>query len=293
MSVAVYDAVLGANSLRQVVSSQYSANGRVIVGRASGGVDPAALYGGQAGPAASFDSADVAGALGFAGVATGLILSSSTITIPFNERANGGTFAGALSHSVISATDGLLIPTQIAASQDSEAVIASLALLFISSNGLVDPITINVNQSLAAQAFNSQFAMGPVYFGGSQVPEAVGWRVNPGIQVEGVSYNGGIYPTALHITGRNPTIEILFEDFASAATFTGQYQAMTSAAVYGRLRTDGGTFAADASLVHLKFSFAAGITNMDTLGGSGLNNGQVSVMLYGKALTFASNSSIP
>lgn len=294
----VYDAILGSgNNLRQVRSSQYSPNGTIILGSASGAIDPSELYGGAANPTVLFETADVAGALGLMSVTAGLHVSSGTITIPYQKRANGAAFAGTLSHMTISGTDALIIPVQISGRQDNEAVILTVQVIFYSSTGLANPVTFNTGATLASQAFNAQYDFGPVYAdlggGSSQIAEAVGWTVNTGIVVGTQRANGGIYPSKLFIQQRNPTIEILFEDFDDAAAFGTVYDALTSCAVYGRQRTDGGTHTADASGAHLKFSFAAGITDIRSLGGSDRNNGQASIMLTGKALTAATTSTIP
>lgn len=298
MAETVYDAVLGAgNALKQVRSSQYSANGNIILGSASGAIDPSALYGGAADPTCLFETADVAGALALMSVTAGLHVSSGTITIPYNKRANGGAFAAGSSHMTISSANGLIIPVQITASQDNEAVILTVQAIFYSTTGLAVPVTFNTGAALASQSFNAQYDFGPVYVdlggGSAQIAEATGWTVNTGIVVTPRRFDGGIYPSKVFITQRNPTIEITFEDFDDAAAFGVVYDALTSCAVYGRKRTDGGTHVADATEEHLKFSFGAGISDIRTLGGSERTNGQASIMLTGKTLTASSVSAIP
>ena len=298
MAETVYDAIIGSgNNLRQVVSSQYSPNGNIILGSASGAIDPSALYGGPANPTVLFETADVAGALGLMSVTAGLHVSSGTITIPYNKRVNGAAFAGSTSHMTISGTNALIIPVQISGSQDNPAVILTVQVIFYSSTGLANPVTFNTGASLAAQAFNAQYDFGPVYAdlgsGSAQVAEATGWTVNTGMVVVPRRYNGGVYPSKVFIAQRNPTIEITFEDFDDAAAFGTVYDALTSCAVYARKRTDGGTHVADATEEHCKFSFGAGIADIKTLGGSERTNGQASIMLTGKALTAATTSAIP
>ena len=298
MAETVYDAVLGSgNALKQVRSSQYSPNGNIILGSASGAIDPSHLYGGPANPTVLFETGDVAGALGLMSVSTGLHVSSGTITIPYNKRANGGAFAGTSSHMTISGANALIIPVQISGSQDNEAVILTVQVIFYSTTGLANPVTFNTGASLAAQSFNVMYDFGPVYAdlgsGSAQIAEATGWTVNTGLVVVPRRYNGGVYPSKLFIVQRNPTIEITFEDFDDAAAFGTVYDALTSCAVYGRKRADGGTHVADATEEHVKLSFATGISDIRTLGGSDRTNGQASIMLTGKALTAAVTSAIP
>lgn len=291
MSDVVYDAVLGALTLKQVTRTAYSLNGTPIAGMASGAADPSEYFGGRADPSCTFESADVAGVLGGVSVTAGLAIASGTITIPWNKRSNGGTFAGSGSHVALSGANGLLIPTRFSANQDDEAAMAELQLFFRSTDGATEPVAEATSQTLAAQSFNAQYALGPGSINGTAVPELVGVSINPGITVEPQAVNGGIYPTALFITMRRPTIDFIFEDLDALATYSAQFTAMTAAIAYFRKRS-GASFVADATEEHIKFSFADGIITTETVSGSGVNRAQATLRCYGETLTASAASAI-
>lgn len=289
----VYDAVLGSgNALKQVESSQFSGGAQAIAGIASGAPNPSDYFIGDASPMAGFITTDVAGAMAFISASAGLHVSAGTITIPWNQRANGGTFTSGSAHARINGTHALIVPVSVSASQ-GENVRLAIDVHFYSSDGTTAPVTISVNQALASQSFNVLHAFGPVYFGGSLVAECVGWSVNFGISVEKSSHDGSIYPQRVYITDRRPTIDFVFEDFDSVNTFGVMYGVMTSAAVYGRKRSAGGVFVADGTAEHLKFSFADGVTTTEQLSADGTNRGRGALRLHGEALTASVVSAIP
>lgn len=291
MAETVYDAVLGALTLKQVMRSSYSLNGNPIAGTASGAPDVSEYFGGPSDPQATFESADIAGILAGLSVTAGLHVLTGTITIPYNKRANGGTFAGATANAQLNATNALIIPTAFRCNQDDEAAIAELMVYFRSTDGVTVPVTISVGQTLAAQSFNAQYGMGAGSINGAAIPELVGISVNTGITIDPQRTNGGIYPSALFIKDRRPSIDFTFEDLDALATYSAQFTVMTAAVAYFRKRA-GVSYAADGSLVHIKFSFADGITTTETIQAAGTNRASATLRCYGETLTATPTSAI-
>lgn len=302
MSSVVYDAILGGVNLRQVTQSSYNGNTSIIDGTLSGELDPSELYGGDAQPMASLTSGDLAGVLAGISITAGLAVAAGSIVIPFNERVQGGTFQSGSNHATISSANGLIVPTSFSAGQGDAAALAAIDVHFrkgaITEDPRTAPCAINANQALAAQAFVGQYAMGPVTanLGSegslSQVSGISRVAVNPGIEVIKEAFDGHIYPTRLHISRRRPTIDLTFVDKAHASRFGSTYQALVALSVFFRKRADGGTFAADGGANHVKFSFGAGITGMQTVSASGANTGEVTVRIHGKALSAATGQAI-
>lgn len=295
MAQMVYDAFLGAgNNLRQITNVAYNPGAEIVRARQSGAVDPSEHYLRGADPRAQLTTMDLSGLLSFASVIAGTgLLSGDTILLPFQKEDNGGTFLGTLSHDVLTATEGFVYPTQISAAQDDDGATAQCEVVFLSTDGFVDPVTLNANQTLTASAFNAQFGFGPAYFGGSLVPECVGWTVDCGIQISVKRYQGAVYPTRVYLTQRNPTIQLVFESFSDAAAFITAAAAMVSAAVYARRFVDGQSYDADANPTHIKLAFATGIANLDSLSVGANAQGQATVMLNGEGLTQSTASMIP
>lgn len=293
MADGVYDAVLGALTLKQVSNTTYSEGKTVIAATKSGDVDPAQYYANRAEPKATFESTDIAGVLGGISVTAGLSISSGTITIPYRKRAQGATFAGSSAHVALSGTNGLLIPTSFSSSQDQEASTVSLELWFRSTDGATDPVTSATGASLASQSFNVSYDHGPVLVNASEVAEVTGFTVNPGIEVRAKRYQGLPFPTALYIVQRRPTIDLEFEDFDDAEAFVGTVTAMSSCACYMRKLADGSSHVAEATAEHVKFSFTDGIVTLETLSASGTEDGTATVRLYGDTLAASATNAIP
>lgn len=295
MSDSTYDLFLGSgNNIRQVLRTNYGPNSAVIPAHMSGATAPTNIYGGPAEQTLSFDTADLLGLLTAISVSTGLLLSADVITIPYNRRANGGTFAAGASHFALSATDGYAYLTAIAAAQDNPAVIASGEFLPFSTTGLLDPIAANKNTTLTAAAFVSQYDFGPVYFNSVQVPQAVGWSFSPGFVVRSRRFDGANFPTAHYLVRANPSITIVFEELDDIAdVFSGLFATITTADVYARKRTDGGIHVVDATAEHVKLSLAGGISAVETLDVSEQGSAQVGVRLWGKTASHSTASAIP
>lgn len=290
----VYDAILDSSTLKQVRRSSFRPQAQVLTGRLSGGVDPSAKFLKQAEPRGTFDCEDLAGVLTAISVSSGLYISSGTITIPWNRRANGGTFAGGSNNAIISGTKGMAIIQQISASQGDDGAVATVELAYMSSDGLTAPCSTSVNQALSSQSYNAWFAMGPVYVDSSQLTQVKSVRVDPGIQLTTKMFDGSIYPTISFIQARNPAIEVEFENFDALNSQAIIVAAMTSCAAYFRKRAVGaGAFVSDATTGHVKLSLGTGIKVLQTAEGSGQENGTATLRFEGLALSSSTSSAIP
>lgn len=289
---AVYDAVVGSTTIRQITNTRFSSGLEQSIGRYSGGLDPQAIYVMKSEPTVSFETEDLATALAigtdtFSSV--GSHISSGTITIPFQRRSLGGTFAGAGANMRLNATHALFVPTSISGNQGDDAKL-SIEGHFYNTTGLTTPVTASVNQNLASQAYVAKYAMGTAFItpsGGAstQLVEVVGITVNPGITVMTEYYNGGVYPQKVFITRREPVIEITVKSFDDLYTYGPIGAVVDGCVVYFRKRADGGTFASDASSVHISFSFGAGLAVIQDISASANDNGTGTIRITGKALT--------
>jgi hypothetical protein len=293
---AVYDAVLGAYTLKQCQMADYSPNGQVIHGKYSGGIDPVEIYAGICAPMASFETEDVAGMLGGLSVTAGLSVSSGTITLPWQRRAQHGTYAGSGSHVTLTCANGLIVPLSISAQQGANAS-AQVAVSFRSdSGGLADPVTYTSGASLSAQAYGASYTLGPCSLDSVAIPEVMAVTVNTGITVTPEYSDGGLWPTELYITDRTPWIELTFKDL-DFVTSVDTWADMANLVVYMRKRSDGaagagGVFIPAATAQHIKFSFADGIASMQRISASGQQTGGATVRFYGETLVGSATNAI-
>ena len=73
----------------------------------------------------------------------------------------------------------------------------------------------------------------------------------------------------------------------------GLFTAMTSANIYLKKRADASTFVADLTAEHIKLTFAAGLTDTNSVTASENNDGSTTITLHGKTLTCSVASAIP
>jgi len=297
MAYVAYDAILGALNLRQILDSGYESGGDVKAGYNSGGVDPQALYGGAIDPRFPITSLDIAGLCGAGGIDPQAGLSIATgITVPLQKAADEGTFVAGANHFSKTCANGLAVVDSISVDQQGNEMSAQLVVHCRSTNGL-DPVTPASGQALAAQAFNATFGLGPVYVtpagGGATPVDVVGYTVNTGITIQKFRPDGLPAPVRINIRRRKPTIDLRFKDAEQLATFTASYKGLDAVACYGRRWLDADTFELDASLVHAKFSFAAGISSTQSLRASGTDDAETILRLCGKVLTWSGLNAIP
>lgn len=288
MSYVVYDTVVGALTLKQVRSSNFSPNVQHFTARAAGASAPSEISVVQAQPQASFVTGDLGGVIGGTSTTAGLLVSSGTITIPWNQRSNGGAFTSGTNHWTLSATDGLLMPTSVSASQGDPAGASVECTLYpVSTDGETSPIASNTSQALASAAFNAMYEFGPVSINGTQLTKAISSRVDYGVPVAFEQYDGDHYPQYVFIDAENiePMITITFANVAALDSYGPLFASMTACAVHYRKRSDGGSTVSDASTVHARYSFAGGLAVVGSLTGENAQTGQASITLHGKALT--------
>jgi len=288
-SDVLYDAVLGALTLKQVTRGSFGYNGQPVMGFQSGMLDVTEYFGGPADPRAQFSSSDVGGVLASVSATAGLAVAAGTISIPFQKRLNQATFAGSSAHDKVTGANGLIVPISAAASQDGDASI-DLECIFRSTDG-ANPVTVSNGQSLGGLAFNKLWTFGPVSVNAQVIEEAVSVRINFGLGIEVVRFGGLNFPQRIYIQTRRPSIDITFNDFSELSGFAGAFTVMTAAAVYFRRRS-GASFDADNATTHCKFSFTDGIAATQVIEASNEQDGTATLRLYGETLTASGASAI-
>ena len=290
---ALYDAIVGGTTLRQIKRTSFQAGIEGQALRQSGALDPSQIIvkGGE--PRITFESMDLSGVLTAISVSSGLFVNNAAITIPWNRRANGGTFAGGSNNFQLSALYGLFIPKSISASQGDDGAVVEIEGCILSSDGLTVPVTASVNNALGSQAYSTAYAMGPMYIDSTQLLQVESIKVDPGLTLVAKRFDGSVYPTLAFIQERNPTIDITFENFDALNTQGPLFASMTTAAAYFRKKVDGGTFVTDITAVHTKLSFGTGLKVVQSADASDTSNAKANIKLMGKVLTAALTSTIP
>jgi hypothetical protein len=292
---AVYDAVIGALTLKQVESSNYQPGITPGIHHYSGGLSPQQVDVISAEPTVEFATHDLHGIVAAVNALSGLSVTAGTVTIPYNVRLAGGTFSAAGSAQKLAATHGLLVPVDFSANQDDETgAVCNLMFHACSSDGLADPVSIDATVTLDAQAFNLMFSLGRVKINSTMVDGVVSSRVIFGINVNKKRYEGYPYPTLYGTTINEvrPSIELTFEDIASMDAFGNFISIGSTVKAFYRKHTAGGTRVAEGTAEHIACTLTGGMSCLTGSSGQGRDNHSNTITVFGKTLAFASNSAI-
>lgn len=293
---SLYDVVLGSGlTLRQVLSTGLETGANIVPGYFSAGLDPQELYGGKIDQRLTLQTSDLVGLLGGVDPQAGLSVTDG-IVVPLRQAQNQGTYATGANHYAAQCTNGLVVVEGIDCTSQQTVATARATVHCRSADG-TDPVTHSAAYTLAAQAYNAQFGMGPVVLtptGESSFnPDINSVRIGTGITVRKRRDNGLPAPTRVWIRRRAPFIDLGFASLGDLATFASVYDPMTSVVCYLRRYADGDTFEADASLLHAALSFATGIIHAQRLSANGIEDAAATVRLWGKTLSWSVVNAIP
>lgn len=293
MAHVVYDSILGAVSLRQVRSSGFRVNAKTGEGRAAGSTAPAELYFLEGQPMADLTTGDLAGVIAGFSLTGGLLVSAGSIVLPYNQRKNGGTFEAGASHFTLSGANGLIVPQSFEGAQgDEDGAGATLGVHFISTDGLTAPVAANVNQSLAASAFNKLYEFGPCGINGAQLGQVKSSRVETGTEISKELFDGDNFPRNIFIDAENikPKITLTFANLNALGTLGAIFASLSSVSVHYRKRVDGGTTASGAN--HVRFSLAGSLSVVESVSGQNRQTGEAQLTIEGKVLTASAASAV-
>ena len=288
------DVIFGVGTtIKQCQNVSMSNNIDLYIGRDSGDVDPALTAVMKAEPRATIASMDIPGLISTFGVTAGATVTAGTVSLPFQKRADGSTFAGILSHFTVTGANAYGFVSQFSATQDGNAT-GTAEIGFKSTTGLASPLTSATGQTLSASTYDSAYTLGPAKIDGTQVPEITGITVTTGLTVEAKYFDGSAFPKKYAITSRDPVIELTVADFDSIDTYgplsiTNNSQDVVA---YFRKLSDGSTRVADATAEHVAFTLSNGIITVEEYSAQDQSDGSATIKITGKALAASSTSAI-
>jgi hypothetical protein len=289
------DIVLGATTIRQITNADHRTNQEHRKAMTSGGNTISQISGKMAGEVTSVTTGDLAAVVALNTAAfcnSGLAVLGSTITIPLKVRDNGGGFVTGSNFVAISGSNVFAVPTQFEATQDGDFATCQMDFHWLSADGFTKGADDATGQALGAQSFNAEFALGPAYINGTLIDGVQSVRVTPGIEVVKPPLgSGSVWPTYAMIKTVQPTIEITVNDFDAIAATVGDWTAMTSANIYFRRRADSGVYSSSSD--NIRFTFAAGLTDTNSVSVSNQDDGSATITLHGKTLTANAAVAIP
>lgn len=254
-----------------------------VLAHGAGAVDPSMVALLSIEPMSSVTVTELAKVLAVVGI-DGLCIGSTqtylTVEFYFAQIGKCAPRLGSSQHIKLTMNEGLIIPTQIQASQGQTA---TLGLEFHASyDGTNVPLTVAVSQSIpAASQITEQFTLGPGSINGTDLKGIQQTTVNFGLTTVKEHASGEVYPTFIGITSRNPSIEYRTKKMTSINTFalTGTAQSSTDSWTYFRKQAANGTLTADATAEHIKVSVDDGIITAPSSSASNNQTGDTTVRI--------------
>lgn len=254
----------------QVVEQNVDPGIEELVLAGNGAVDPSFAAVMQQAPGLRFTTTAIKKALDFAGI-NGVALAAS-IEFFFQQVALDGTRSTGLTHNKVAATNGILFPRSIRASQDSEARVEYEAVVR-STDPEVAPITFTKDVALSGSAqVEEAFTIGIVKVNGVEVEMVEEITIDFGVQELRKGFAGSAFPTFAAILERKPVITVRSLDTnlmeVAQLGVSGKAQNGTPSEVYFRRILEGGTRVAKALAQHIRFQIFEGYVSVRQVGGS-------------------------
>ena len=219
-------------------------------------------------PSAGFDTRSIAAALAACG-ALGQNIASLTakLTLYAQKAAQGGVRTSGAAHRSYAINAGLLLPTKLSIQHGNQDAQLSYAV-HPAWNGTNNPIVLAEAVALPAWAGETErFTLGPVTVGGILYDQLHSVDIEFGAQVKSESSDAEYWARYVWIESFAPRIvlrgkKILWFKDTGGVPMLGAVHTHANTSIFLRKRAAGGTFVADATAQHIKFT-AAGIATID------------------------------
>jgi hypothetical protein len=263
-------AVFDSLTLTDAVTFDCSPGAELLIARASGMLGAGGISAAKLQAMFSVSSQLLGTIMTAVNPITGLYCSTLSM-LQYQARAAGGGFASGSSHVRVRATQGLLVPESVEATQDATTP-AQMALKFHAQyDGTNAILAVLGSQALSGTPGVGQvYKLGPVTIGSTVIDGVQRSRVNFGIDVKPEYGDGEEVPRANTIEAVNPSFEIDAKNFSSLVSRGLGVVAITDAVkVYFR-KVGSAASATD----HLCFTISAGTIHTASVAATG---NQVSV----------------
>jgi len=179
------------------------------------------------------------------------------VVMYWQKYAQGGTRAGAGNHISTTIKNGILVPRTIEMPHQGNATLSAEAVARQESTD--GPLTFNEADDLPSGVYPATsvlWGLGPVDFNSVTIDGLKNASIDFGI---GLLVEGGdndIYPTFVSVQRIQPVITLsgVHADVLSTLTEDGVYYTAEQITFYAKKRAEGGTFVADGTAEHIKFT---------------------------------------
>jgi len=215
-----------------------------------------AMYGQKIAP--GFNTRCIAAALALCGLSGVDISTLSAFTLYAYKHAASGARASGAVHRSFNFGDGLLFPTRLRCEFRGDATLDySLITVYDGSNS---PMVVTDTVGLPSGTISDEFfTLGPVKVGNITLPQVRSVEIDFGLSVEAIGADSDIWDTFCSIVTQKPQITLRGIDIewlkeSTGIPLAGKAATHANTIIYLRKRLHAGTFVADATAEHIKFT---------------------------------------
>ncbi len=220
-------------------------------------------------PVAGFTTNQIARALGLCGaLGTSIDNLATGLKYYLRQRAEGGTRTAGSAHDKYTMRGGIVFPTSLTVDHQGDATITYSVL--VTYDGSNVPVVRTVSQALpATQSDDQRFTLGPITIESIVFDHVKQLTIDFGINAVSEGADSEIWDTFASINEATPSMTLTGIDpgwFASAKVpLLGLKAAFANTTIYLRKRALGGTYVANGTAEHVKFSGAGFATVGDII----------------------------
>lgn len=235
-------------------------------------------------PGATFATHAIAKALAYVGLNGKRILSTTNpgLNLFAQAKQEGAARTTGSTHRKYNIREGLIIPTSLTVDHQGDVIINYQVLA--TTDDTNDPIIETDSVALPTGIVDDErFTIGPITLESVLIPQVKSLNIEFGVQARAEGSDSDKHPTFAVIDSIQPVINIngVDAEWLKAANIPRNGLAITHAntSIFLRKRAQGGTFVADGTAEHIKFT-GDGIAHVSqSFGASSPNDGEVSITI--------------
>jgi len=206
---------------------------------------------------------------------------SAGLLLYAQKHLQGGTRTTGAAHRKFTIAEGVIVPRQLAVSHLGDASLSyDVIVLYDGSN---DPIVVTDSVALPSDATESRFTIGTVKLGNVTLDHIRSLEIDFGLNAVTEGADSEVWDRFCSIETIAPAVTLRGVDIewlkAANIPLTGKEGTHANSIIYLRKRDQGGTFVADGTAEHIKFTADGLITIGDVFSGSGSSAGEASVRM--------------
>lgn len=194
---------------------------------------------------------------------TGMLIDADVthpgVVMYFQKMAQGGTreAADGSLHISVTVANGLMVLRSVSLPHQGTGTVSGE--IIARKSGATDPLTFDEAADLddgVYPATDVVHTLGPVDFNGTTIDGLQNAEIDFGIALETAAADSDVYPTFVGIRKIQPSITLsgVHADVLATLTEHGVYYIAEQITLYAKKRDEGGTFVADGTAEHIKFT---------------------------------------